>query len=74
MEWGKPWGSGWGDVPPICWNFTARYKNSRRTFKVAGGGPFPKRLKVPRGLDLESSSMVDDGRVISSSDFMVEEI
>ena len=50
---------------PICWNYTARYKNSNKLFKASGCGSFPRNLQVPSNVDSSTGKMVDDGIFIS---------
>jgi len=50
---------------PLCWNYTAHYKNSNKLFKASGCGPFPRNLQVPSNVDISTGKMVDDGISIS---------
>lgn len=57
---------------PLCWNYTAQYKNSNKLFKASGCGNFPKNLKVPNNVDTSSGKMVDDGLLIDPSQYNIE--
>jgi hypothetical protein len=56
---------------PICWNYTARYKNSSKLFKVSGCGSFPGSLNVPENVDKSTGRMVDDGIEIDPDNYNV---
>ena len=56
---------------PICWNYTARYKNSNKLFKASGCGNFPKSLQVPSNVDTSTGKMVDDGIFISPDKYKI---
>ena len=56
---------------PICWNYTARYKNSNKLFKASGCGPFPKTLQVPSNIDTSTGKMIDDGVFISPDKYEI---
>ena len=49
---------------PLCWNYTAQYKNSSKLYKASGCGSFPKSLKVPNNVNTNTGKMVDDGMLI----------
>ncbi len=57
--------------PPICWNYTAFYRNSKKMYKVSGPGTFPKYLKVPGNVDITRGMMVDNGKLIDPEDYRV---
>lgn len=66
--------SGDGDEPPftpICWNYSAPYKNSKKRYRVSGPGSFPKTLKVPENVDVTQGLMIDDGVPIDPSRYEV---
>lgn len=66
--------SGDGDeypFTPICWNYNAPYKGSKRRYKVSGPGPFPRYLEVPNNVDKTQGLMVDDGVPIHPSEYEV---
>jgi hypothetical protein len=54
---------------PICWNYTARYKNSNKLFKTSGCGSFPRSLRVPGNVDISTGRMIDDGQLISPDEY-----
>ena len=56
---------------PICWNYTAHYKNSNKLFKASGCGSFPKNLRVPSNVDVSTGRMVDDGIFINPDEYRV---
>ena len=56
---------------PICWNYTARYKNSSKLFKASGCGSFPKNLRVPSNVDTSTGKMVDDGILINPDKYSI---
>jgi len=56
---------------PICWNYTARYKNSNKLFKASGCGVFPKNLKVPGNVDRSTGRMIDDGILINPDEYHI---
>jgi len=56
---------------PICWNYTARYKNSNKLFKASGCGAFPKSLRVPSNVDTSTGKMVDDGIFINPDKYTI---
>jgi hypothetical protein len=57
---------------PLCWNYTAQYKNSNKLFKASGCGSFPKSLRVPNNVDTNTGKMVDDGDLIDPKRYLVE--
>ncbi len=57
--------------PPICWNYSVRYKLSNKMHKQSGPGAFPKKLIVPGNVDVGTGRMVDDGRLIDTDDYEV---
>jgi len=57
--------------PPICWNYTAQYKNSSKLFKASGCGSFPKNLRVPSNVDTSTGKMVDDGILINPDEYRI---
>jgi hypothetical protein len=57
---------------PICWNYTARYKNSNKIFKASGCGNYPKSLRVPSNIDKSTGRMIDDGIEIDSKEYEIE--
>ncbi len=59
------------DDTPICWNYTAFYRNSMKTYKASGPGAFPRRLKVPGNVDITRGMMVDDGKLIDPDNYEV---
>lgn len=61
----------WDDVP-ICWNYTARYRDSNRLFKLSGPGSFPKYLEVPGNVEKDTGKLIDDGVEIDPSEYTVE--
>ena len=56
---------------PICWNYTARYKNSNKLFKASGCGSFPRNLRVPGNVDTGTGKMIDDGIEIDPDNYSV---
>lgn len=56
---------------PICWNYTAPYRGSSKTYKVSGPGPFPRCLRVPGNVDATKGVMVDDGILIDPDEYEV---
>ena len=66
----RPSGSGFDVGPfesndiPICWNYTAQYKNSSKLYKASGCGSFPRNLNIPSNVDKSSGKMIDDGDLI----------
>jgi len=56
---------------PLCWNYTARYKNSNKLFKASGCGNFPKTLRVPENVDTNTGRMIDDGILINPDEYEV---
>lgn len=58
---GEVWSA---DQVPICWNYTAKYKNSAKMFKLSGPGQFPKQLRIPNNVDTATGKMIDDGALI----------
>jgi hypothetical protein len=56
---------------PVCWNYTAFYKGSHKTFKMTGPGPFPKKLGVPSNVNVDTGIMIDDGILIDSGEYEV---
>ena len=56
---------------PLCWNYTARYKNSNKLFKASGCGSFPKNLKVPSNIDISTGKMIDDGILINPDEYHI---
>jgi len=56
---------------PVCWNYTAKFKGSKKLFKASGGGAFPKNLKVPGNIDKSTGRMVDDGIEIDPDNYSV---
>ena len=61
----------WDDVP-VCWNYTARYLNSNKLFKLSGCGPYPKHLRLPNNVDKSTGKLIDDGKLIDPDDYEVE--
>jgi len=59
------------DQIPLCWNYTARYKNSNKLFKASGCGRFPRMLRVPGNVDTGTGKMVDDGIEIDPDNYSV---
>jgi len=59
------------DQIPLCWNYTARYKNSNKLFKASGCGRFPRTLRVPGNVDTGTGKMVDDGIEIDPDNYSV---
>jgi len=57
--------------PILCWNYTARYKNSRRVFQKRGGGSYPKELKVPSSVDKSTGQMLDEGKLIDPKNYNI---
>jgi hypothetical protein len=57
---------------PLCWNYTAQYKNSSKLFKASGCGNFPKSLRVPNNVDTNTGKMVDDGDLIDPKRYSIE--
>jgi len=56
---------------PVCWNYTARYKNSDKLFKASGCGPFPRTFHIPRNVDTSTGRMVDDGILINPDEYQI---
>ena len=56
---------------PVCWNYTAKYKNSSRLFKASGCGCFPRNLRVPGNVDTSTGKMVDDGIFIGPDKYKI---
>jgi len=56
---------------PICWNYTAKFKGSKKLFKTSGGGTFPKNLRVPGNVDKRTGKMIDDGQEIDPDHYEV---
>jgi len=56
---------------PVCWNYTARYKNSNKLFKLSGPGLFPKNLRVPSNVDELTGKMIDDGIIVSPKKYTI---
>ena len=56
---------------PMCWNYTAHYKNSNKLFKASGCGVFPKTLQVPSNVDISTGKMVDDGIFINPDKYKI---
>jgi hypothetical protein len=59
------------DQIPLCWNYTARYKNSNKLFKASGCGNFPKSLRVPENVDTSTGRMIDDGILINPDEYEI---
>ena len=59
------------DPPPICWNYTAKYKNSSKLYKASGCGSFPKNIRVPGNVDIRTGKMIDDGLLIDPRKYEV---
>jgi hypothetical protein len=59
---------------PICWNFTAKYRNSSKLYKVSGPGSFPRRLRIPGNVDISTGRLIDDGTEIGPDRFDIESI
>lgn len=59
------------DQVPVCWNYTARYKNSNRLFKASGRGSFPRKLNIPGNIDPSTGRMIDDGQLINPDEYNV---
>ena len=57
---------------PLCWNYTAQYKNSSKLFKASGCGSFPKSLRVPNNIDTNTGKMIDDGDLIDPKRYSIE--
>jgi len=57
--------------PLLCWNYTAKYKNSNRLFKMNGSGKYPDQLTVPKSVDINSGIMMDEGKLINSNQFKI---
>jgi len=60
------------DPPPICWNYTAKYKGSNKLFKTSGPGAFPRKVRVPGNVDKSSGKMIDDGSLIDPRKYEVK--
>jgi len=60
---------GSGSEPPICWNYTAKYKGSNKLFKTSGPGAFPRKVRVPGNVDKSSGKMIDDGELINPNKY-----
>jgi len=56
---------------PLCWNYTAQYKNSSKLYKASGCGSFPKSLRVPNNIDTNTGKMIDDGLLIDPRKYEV---
>jgi len=56
---------------PICWNYTARYLNSGKLFKMSGPGPFPRYLNLPSNVDQSTGRLIDDGIEIDPEEYEV---
>lgn len=61
----------WDDIP-VCWNYTAHYKDSNRLFKLSGCGPYPKYLNVPSNVDKSTGKLIDDGKEINPDEYEVK--
>ena len=59
------------DAICTCWSYTSKYKNSSRFYRVGGGGKFPRSLRVPSNVDVESGKMVDEGELINSEKYKI---
>jgi len=57
------------EAPVLCWNYTARYKNSNRLYRANGGGKYPSQLKVPGSVDASTGRMIDEGQLIDPSNY-----
>ena len=57
--------------PSLCWNYTARYKNSQRLYRTNGSGPYPKTLNIPSSVDPSTGRMVDEGKLINPNNYEV---
>jgi len=60
-----------GQQAILCWNYTAKYKNSDRLFRTNGSGKFPSTLKVPSNVDINSGIMMDEGNLIDPSQYKI---
>jgi hypothetical protein len=56
---------------PVCWNYTARYRNSTKLFKASGCGNYPKSLRAPSNIDKTTGRMIDDGVEIDPSEYEI---
>jgi len=59
------------DDIPVCWNYTAQYKNSSKLYKASGCGSFPKNIRVPGNVDKSSGKMIDDGMLINPNKYRI---
>ena len=56
---------------PICWNYTARYRQSGRYYRASGSGAFPATLNVPGNVDASTGVMIDDGVFIDPDEYRI---
>ena len=56
---------------PMCWNYTAQYKNSSKLYKASGCGSFPKSLRVPNNVNTDTGKMIDDGMPIDPKRYSI---
>ena len=62
------------DYPvPTCWTYTARYKNSKRLYRVGGPEAFPKKLRVPSNVDISLGQMIDEGELIDPGKYIIQQ-
>jgi len=54
-----------------CWTYTARYKNSKRLYRVGGPDVYPSKLRVPSNVDISSGQMIDEGELIDPSKYII---
>jgi len=64
-------GADQGSNVPMCWNYTAQYKNSSKLYKASGCGSFPKNIRVPNNVDKSSGKMIDDGMLIDPKRYSI---
>ena len=60
-------------LPPTCWTYTAKYKNSKRLYRVGGPDFYPKKLRVPSNVDTSTGRMIDEGELIDPSKYVINQ-
>ena len=61
------------DYPiPTCWTYTARYKNSKRLFRIGGPDKYPKFLRLPSNIDISTGRMIDEGELIDPDKYIIQ--
>lgn len=57
----------------LCWRFTALYNNSNRQYVLNGDGNYPKEIVIPKNINLETCTLVDEGTLIPRDNYMIRE-